>query len=45
MNASLLILRVASERLDAQNERDGADLRNSVAAATPSQLRRSSTTT
>ena len=27
---------------DAQNERDGADLRISVVAATPSQLRRSS---
>jgi len=27
---------------DAQNERDGAGLRSSVAAATPSQLRRSS---
>jgi len=37
------ILRVASRR-DAQNERDGAGLRSSVAAATPSQqrLRRSS---
>jgi len=35
------ILRVASRR-DAQNERDGAGLRISVAAATPSQLRRSS---
>jgi len=34
MNAGLLILRVAS---DAQNERDGAGLRSSVAAATPSQ--------
>ena len=33
MNAGLLILRVASERRDAQNERDGADLRSSVAAA------------
>ena len=41
MNAGLLILRVASERRDAQNERDGAGLRSSVAAATPSQLRRS----
>ena len=40
INASLLILRVASERRDAQNERDGADLRSSVAAAAPSQLRR-----
>ena len=29
-------------RRDAQNERDGAGLRSSVAAATPSQLRRSS---
>ena len=27
---------------DAQNERDGAGLRSSVVAATPSQLRRSS---
>ena len=35
MNAGLLILRVASERRDAQNERDGAGLRSSVAAATP----------
>ena len=34
MNAGLLILRVAS---DAQNERDGAGLHSSVAAATPSQ--------
>ena len=45
MNAvGLLILRVASERRDAQNERDGAGLRSSVIAATPSQqqLRRSS---
>ena len=42
MNAGLLILRVAFERRDAQNERDGAGLRSSVAAATPSQLRRSS---
>ena len=42
MNAGLLILRVASERRDAQNERDGAGLPSSVAAATPSQLRRSS---
>ena len=42
MNAGLLILLVASERRDAQNERDGAGLRSSVAAATPSQLRRSS---
>ena len=38
MNAGL-ILRVASRR-DAQNERDGAGLRSSVAAATPSHLRR-----
>ena len=40
----LIILRVASplEKRDAQNERDGAGLRISVAAATPSQLRRSS---
>ena len=35
MNAGLLILRVASERRDAQNERDGEGLRSSV--ATPSQ--------
>ena len=35
MNAGLLILRVASERRDAQNERDGAGLRSSVAAALP----------
>ena len=44
MNAGLVILRVASERRDAQNERDGAGVRISVAAATPSQqrLRRSS---
>ena len=41
MNAGLIILRVAS-RCDAQNERDGAGLRSSVAAATPSQLHRSS---
>ena len=40
MNARLLILRVESERRDAQNERDGAGLRSSVAAAAPSQLRR-----
>ena len=40
MNAGLLILRVASLGRDAQNERDGAGLRSSVAAATPSQLRR-----
>ena len=47
MNTGLIILRVASERRDAQNERDGAGLRSSVAAATLSrqQLRRSSTTT
>ena len=37
MNASLLILRVASLGRDAQNERDGAGLRSSVAAAAPSQ--------
>jgi len=43
MNAGLIILRVASERRDAQNARDGAraaQLRrssDSVAAATPSQ--------
>ena len=42
MNAGRLILLVASERRDAQNERDGAGLRSSVLAATPSQLRRSS---
>ena len=42
MNAGRLILLVASERRDAQNERDGAGLRSSIAAATPSQLRRSS---
>ena len=41
MNAGLLILRVASLGRDAQNERDGAGLRSSVAAAAPSQLRRS----
>ena len=47
MHAGLIILRVASERRDAQNERDGADLRSSVAVAAPSQqqLRRSSITT
>ena len=43
MNAGLLILRVASLGRDAQNERDGAGLRSSVAAATPAQRRRSST--
>ena len=32
----------SARRRDAQNERDGAGLRCSVAAATPSQLRRSS---
>ena len=44
MNAGLIILRVASLGRDAQNESDGAALRSSVAAATPSrqQLRRSS---
>ena len=42
MNAGLIILRVASERRDAQNESDGAGLRSSVAAVTPSLLRRSS---
>jgi len=50
MNAGLIILRVASERRDAQNERDGAGAAqlcrssSSVAAAAPSQqqLRRSS---
>jgi len=48
-NDAGLILRVASERRDAQNERDRAgvcsDSSDSVAAATPSQLRCSSTTT
>ena len=34
MSAGLIILRVASLGPDAQNERDGADLRSSVAAAT-----------
>ena len=38
MNAGLLILRVASLGRDAQNERDGAGLRSSVAAVTPSLL-------
>ena len=38
MNAGLIILRVASLGRDAQNERDGAGLRCSVAAATPSQV-------
>ena len=38
MNAGLIILRVSSERRDAQNERDGDVLRSSAAAATPSQL-------
>jgi len=42
MNAGLIILRVASLGRDAQKESDGAALRSSVAAATPSQLRRSS---
>ena len=42
MNAVLIILRVASLGRDAQNERDGAGLRSSVVAATPSQLLRSS---
>ena len=43
MNAGLLVLRVASERCDAQNERDGASLRSSVfrrssdSVAAPSQ--------
>ena len=37
MNAALIILRVASLGRDAQNERDGAGLRSSVAAAAPSQ--------
>jgi len=46
MNAGLIILRVASERRDAQNERDGAgaaQLRrrnSSVAAAAPPQVPR-----
>jgi len=40
MNGGLIILRAASLGRDAQNERDGAGLRSSVAAATPSQLRR-----
>ena len=35
---------LASSRRDAQNEPDGAGLRSSVAAATPSQLRSSTTT-
>ena len=42
MNADLIILPVASERRDAQNERDGVGLRSSVAAATPSVRRSSS---
>ena len=47
MNAGLILRvarRVESSRRDAQNERDGAGLRSSIAAATPSQqrLRRSS---
>ena len=37
INAGLITLLVASERRDAQNERDGAALRSSVAAATPAQ--------
>ena len=36
MNAGLFITRVASERRDAQNERDGAGLRSFIAA--PSQV-------
>jgi len=44
MNAGLIILRIASEKRDAQNERDGAGLCSSISAATLSQqqLRRSS---
>ena len=37
MNAGLIILRVVSERRDAQIERDGVGLRRSFAAAAPSQ--------
>ena len=37
MNAGRIILHVASKRRDAQNDSDGAVLRSSVAAATPSQ--------
>ena len=44
MNAGLIILRVASLGRDAQNDESVTELvlRSSVAAATPSQLRRSS---
>ena len=47
MNAGLIILRIASERRDAQNERDGAAAQfrrssSSVAAAPSQQLWRSS---
>ena len=47
MNAGLIILRIASERRDAQNERDGAAAQfrrssSSVAAAPSQQLCRSS---
>ena len=50
MNAGLIILRVSSERRDAQNERDGAhaaQLRRSSDSVAGSQqlLRRSITTT
>ena len=47
MNVGLISIRVASKRRDAQNGHDGAALRSSVAAVTPSQqqLCRSSTTT
>ena len=37
MNAGLIILRIASEKRDAQNERDGAGLCSSISAATLSQ--------
>ena len=39
-HAGLIILRAASLGRDAQNERDGAGLRSSIAAATPSQQQR-----
>ena len=42
MLASFCASRRDATRRDAQNEREGAGLRSSVAAATPSQLRRSS---
>ena len=48
MNAGLIILRIASERRDAQNERDGAAAEqfrrssSSIAAAPSQQLCRSS---